>query len=62
VYSVQASLFSELKPGLVGSLQLISSSRSNQASFDRSRFDRFGDNSSGRALQNTIIAGLRQTF
>jgi hypothetical protein len=62
VYSVRASLFSQLAPGLVGSLQLITSSRSSQNSFDRSGFNRFEDNSSGRALQNTIIAGLRQTF
>jgi uncharacterized protein (PEP-CTERM system associated) len=49
VYSAGVSLFSRLAPGLVGSLQYVASSRSDEIS-------------SGRSLQNTIIAGLRQTF
>lgn len=49
VYTVGASLNSLLARGLVGSVQVTSSSRSDEVS-------------SGRSLQNTIIAGLRQTF
>jgi uncharacterized protein (PEP-CTERM system associated) len=49
VYSVGLTLASRLAPNLVGSVQLLTSSRSEEGS-------------SGRGLQNTIVAGVRQTF
>lgn len=49
VFTVGATLVTQLSPGLVGTLQFITNSRAD-------------DVERGRALQNTIIAGLRQTF
>ncbi len=49
VYSLGASLVTELMPGLAATVQLTTSSRSD-------------DVSGGRSLRNTIIAGLRKTF
>jgi uncharacterized protein (PEP-CTERM system associated) len=49
VYTIGATLVTQLRPKLAGMLQFVTSSRSD-------------DTASGRAIQNTIIAGLRQTF
>jgi uncharacterized protein (PEP-CTERM system associated) len=49
VFSVGATLVSQLTPDIVASLQLMTSSRSD-------------DVTDGRAIQNTIIAGVRKTF
>lgn len=49
VYTIGASLVTELMPGLAATVQLTTSSRSD-------------DTSGGRSLQNTVIAGLRKTF
>jgi uncharacterized protein (PEP-CTERM system associated) len=49
VVTLGATLVTQLAPGLAGTLQFITNSRSD-------------DVESGRALQNIAIAGLRQTF
>ncbi|MBO1076783.1 TIGR03016 family PEP-CTERM system-associated outer membrane protein [Roseomonas marmotae] len=49
VYSLGLTLITRFTPNLAGTLQFVTSSRGD-------------DVTSGRAIQNTIIAGLRQTF